>query len=206
MQTGRLLLLSIATLLATSLIVRAREQRTLSNRDRLTNLANRGFFDESLSRIGALAHRSGEPVAVAMMDVDHFKRFNDSYGHLAGDLALCTVARVLSESFRNTDLVARYGGEEFAGLFPGMSLEDATRRLEGLRATIEDLTIRLDSGRTARVTVSIGVAIWPQDGVNLTEALALADLRLYQAKNTGRNRVVTSAESGGLELPKPAAM
>ena len=196
LQGGRLVLLAMATALATALIVRAQEQRSLSNRDRLTNLANRGFFDESLARIGALASRSGEPVAVAMIDVDHFKRFNDTYGHLAGDVALCRVAGTLGESFRTTDLVARYGGEEFAGLFPGMNLEDATRRMEQLRQTIESTPIKIDSSRTASVTVSVGIAVWPQDGVNLSEALALADLRLYQAKNTGRNRVVTSADSG----------
>lgn len=200
LQGGRLVLLAMATVLATALIVRAQEQRSLSNRDRLTNLANRGFFDESLTRIGALASRSGEPVAVAMIDVDHFKRFNDSYGHLAGDVALCKVAGILGESFRTTDLVARYGGEEFAGLFPGMSLEDATRRMEQLRQTIEKTPIRVDSSRTAKVTVSVGIAVWPQDGVNLSEALALADLRLYQAKNTGRNRIVTSVDSGYRDL------
>ncbi len=205
-QGGRLVLLAMATALATGLIVRAQEQRSLSNRDRLTNLANRGFFDESLTRIGALASRSGEPVAVAMIDVDHFKRFNDSYGHLAGDVALCKVAGILGESFRTTDLVARYGGEEFAGLFPGMSLEDATRRMEQLRQTIESMPIKVDSSRTAKVTVSVGIAVWPQDGVNLSEALALADLRLYQAKNTGRNRIVTSADSGYGDLSAhPAA-
>ena len=204
LQGGRLALIVMATLLATTLIVRAQDQRSLSNRDRLTGLANRGFFDESLARIGALASRSGEPVAVAMIDVDHFKRFNDTYGHLAGDVALKAVSGVLGDSFRTTDLVARYGGEEFAGLFPGMSLEDATRRLEQLRRTIESLEVKVDSTRIAKVTVSIGVAVWPQDGVNLSEALALADLRLYQAKNSGRNRIVASADNGHFGLGGPA--
>lgn len=199
-QGGRLVLLAMATALATTLILRAQEQRTLANRDRLTQLANRGFFDESLSRIGALASRSGEPVAVAMIDVDHFKKFNDTFGHLAGDAALRQVAEVLAESFRTTDLVARYGGEEFACLYPGMSLEDAARRLEQLRRRIVDLEIRIDPARTAKVTVSVGVAVWPQDGVNLSETLALADVRLYQAKSSGRNRVVTAADSGLSDL------
>lgn len=207
LQGGRLALLFMATLLATTLIVRAQDQRSLSNRDRLTGLANRGFFDESLARIGALASRSGEPVAVAMIDVDHFKRFNDTYGHLAGDAALKAVSGVLGDSFRTTDLVARYGGEEFAGLFPGMNLEDASRRLEQLRRAIEALEIKVDSTRVAKVTASIGVAVWPQDGVNLNEALALADLRLYQAKTSGRNRIVTSADNsfgmGGRFPPGP---
>ncbi|MEO1085740.1 MAG: GGDEF domain-containing protein, partial [Acidobacteriota bacterium] len=91
-QLGRIMLLAMATGLATALIVRAQEQRRLSNRDRLTNLANRGFFDESMARLGALASRSGEPVTVAMIDVDHFKRFNDTHGHQAGDEALRAVS------------------------------------------------------------------------------------------------------------------
>jgi diguanylate cyclase (GGDEF)-like protein len=197
-QAGRLLTLALATVLAMTLVIRALEQRSLSNRDRLTALANRGFFDESMMRIGALAARSGEPVAVAMIDVDHFKKFNDTYGHLAGDEALRIVARVLSTSFRTTDLLARYGGEEFAGLFPGLKGEDAGRRLEALRDTIGRTAVPIDHrGGSTRVTISIGVAVWPHDGVNLKEALAVADLRLYQAKQAGRNRLVMSGGSAG---------
>jgi diguanylate cyclase (GGDEF)-like protein len=192
-QIGRLVLIVMATALSFTLVLRAREQRSLSNRDRLTTLANRGFFDESLMRIGALAARSGEPVAVAMMDVDHFKRFNDTYGHLAGDEVLRSVGRLLSTTFRNTDLIARYGGEEFAGLFPGLKHKDAGRRLNELRASIGRTPMPTDShGGTTNVTVSIGVAVWPTDGVNLKETLAIADLRLYRAKQGGRNRVVIS--------------
>lgn len=196
-QAGRLLILAMATVLAVTLVVRALEQRSLSNRDRLTSLANRGFFDESLMRMGALAARSGEPVAVAMIDVDHFKKFNDTYGHLAGDEALRGISRILSTSFRTTDLIARYGGEEFAGLFPGLSLEDSSRRLNALRDAVERTPVPIDGrGGATRITVSIGVAIWPTDGVNLKETLAIADLRLYRAKETGRNRVVMAGAAG----------
>ncbi len=195
-QLGRLLLLAIATLLATVLVLRAREQRRLSTRDRLTGLANRGFFDESILRLEALAARSGEPVSVAMIDVDRFKRFNDTHGHLAGDAALRAVAEVLGGYFRATDLVARYGGEEFAGLFPGMSFDDAVERLERLRSTIEELRVPVDGDARARLTVSLGLAVWPADGDNILETLAIADGRLYQAKQNGRNRVVSS-DGGG---------
>ena len=196
-QMGRIMLLVMATILATSLVVRALEQRSLSNRDRLTQLANRGFFDESLMRMGALAERSGEPIAVAMIDVDHFKKFNDTYGHQAGDEALRTVAGVLGTSFRTTDLLARYGGEEFAGLFPGLKTADAKRRLDVLRELIERTLVPIDArGGKTKVTVSIGVAVWPQEGMSLTETLAIADLRLYQAKNAGRNRVVAMGGKG----------
>ncbi len=196
-QIGRLALLVVATVLATTLVVRAREQRRLSTRDRLTDLANRGFFDDNLSRLGAMASRSGEPVGVVMIDIDHFKRFNDSHGHLAGDAALKVVARVLAESFRTTDMIARYGGEEFAGLFPGMNMRYAKRRMDELRAAIERLPVPVDgAGNTSHVTVSMGVAVWPDDGASLVEALSIADLRLYQAKRTGRNRVVTDTLEG----------
>ncbi len=203
-QAGRLLLLAVATVLSMTLVVRALEQRSLSNRDRLTMLANRGFFDESLMRIGALAARSGEPVAVAMIDIDHFKRFNDTYGHMVGDEVLRTVGRILATTFRNTDLMARYGGEEFTGLFPGLKMDNAALRLGDLRATIGRTKVPIDArGGTTRVTVSIGVAVWPIDGVNLKETLAIADLRLYQAKQSGRNRVVTS---GAVESSKAEAL
>ena len=196
-QVGRLALLGVATVLATSLVVRAREQRRLSTRDRLTDLANRGFFDDNLSRLGAIASRSGEPVGVVMIDIDHFKRFNDSHGHLAGDAALRVVAKILADSFRTTDMIARYGGEEFAGLFPGMNMPYAKRRMEELRVTIEKLPVPINSsGGTSHVTVSMGAAVWPEDGASLVEALAIADLRLYQAKRTGRNCVVTTTLEG----------
>ncbi len=197
LQIGRLALLGVSTVLATSLVVRAREQRRLSTRDRLTDLANRGFFDDNLSRLGALASRSGEPVGVVMIDIDHFKRFNDSHGHLAGDAALRVVAKILADSFRTTDMIARYGGEEFAGLFPGMNMSYAKRRMEELRVKIEKLPVPIDSaGGTSHVTVSMGVAVWPDDGASLVEALSIADLRLYQAKRTGRNCVVTTTLEG----------
>lgn len=197
-QGGRLLLLATATLLAAAVVSRAREQRHLSTRDRLTNLANRGFFDESLPRLGAIASRSGDPVTVAMIDIDHFKRFNDTHGHLAGDEALKDVASTLAGSFRSTDLIARYGGEEFAAVFPGMGASDARWRLEQMRAKIESLTIALgDSRPPAQVTVSMGVAVWPHDGDDLLETLAIADRWLYRAKAAGRNCVAFSETKEG---------
>ena len=190
-QIGRGLLLVVSTVLAITLVVRAREQRRLSTRDRLTDLANRGFFDESMGRLEAIAERSGDSVGIVMIDVDHFKRFNDTYGHLAGDEALKRVADTLSDSFRTTDLIARYGGEEFSGLFPGMKMDDAVRRLDQIRIRISELRVPTD-GEPAQVTVSMGVAVWPMDGESLSETLGVADLRLYEAKQRGRNQVVGS--------------
>jgi diguanylate cyclase (GGDEF)-like protein len=204
-QLGRLVLLVMATLLATSLVVRAREQKRLSTRDRLTNLANRGFFDDSLLRLGAVAERSGDPVSVAMIDVDRFKRFNDTHGHLAGDEALKEVAAALGLAFRTTDLIARYGGEEFACVFPGLGSDAAAHRMEKLRLAIEARPIPIGDG-AARVTVSIGLAAWPMDGDNLLQTLAIADDRLYRAKQTGRNRLVTSSETDTVPVDVPAGM
>jgi diguanylate cyclase (GGDEF)-like protein len=200
-QSGRLILLALATMLATTLVLRSFELRRLSTRDRLTLLANRGLFDESLERMEALALRSGDPVTVAMIDVDHFKKFNDTYGHLAGDAALRLVARTLARSVRTTDLVARYGGEEFSGLFPGMKASDAQWRLEDLRREIETLPIVLEGrSESAYVTISVGVAVWPGDGATLEEALEIADGRLYRAKKGGRNRIVTPKDDSGLPV------
>lgn len=205
-QLGRLLLLVMATLLATSLVVRAREQRHLSTRDRLTGLANRGFFDDSLARIGAVAVRSGEQVSVAMIDVDRFKAFNDTHGHMAGDVALKEVAAALGLSFRTTDLIARYGGEEFAGVFPGLGRQAAAHRMEKLRQSIEVCQIPVANGAVARLTVSVGLATWPVDGDNLQQTLAIADDRLYRAKQTGRNRVVTASKTDTVPVEVPAGM
>lgn len=188
-QIGRVLLLVVATVLSVTLVVRAREQRRLSTRDRLTDLANRGFFDESMGRLEAIAARSGDSVGIVMIDVDHFKRFNDTHGHLAGDRALKLVAEALAGSFRTTDLIARYGGEEFSGLFPGMKMDDAVRRLDQIRQKISEMKIPTDGG-PAQVTVSMGVAVWPGDGGGLVETLSVADFRLYEAKQRGRNQVV----------------
>lgn len=190
-QGGRLTLLLLATALAINLVLRSRELRHLSTRDRLTGIANRGFFEESLRNIEALASRSGDPVTVAMIDVDRFKSFNDTWGHLAGDECLRRLAAVLDETFRSGDLVARYGGEEFSGVFPGMGPENAERRMEALRQEIAAIPIALPGrDEEARITASIGVAIWPFDGEDLSAVLAVADERLYAAKSGGRNRVV----------------
>ena len=190
-QLWRIVQLAGATLLAATIVVRARELRLLSTRDRFTGLLNRAVFNEQLEREVAVARRENARFAVAMLDIDWFKRFNDTYGHAGGDEALRLVAATLRSSCRESDVVARYGGEEFALILPGVRSSRAQDLLERFRRTVAATPIHL-TGRTRPVslTVSIGVASWPEDGMTAAEILACADRRLYQAKENGRDQVV----------------
>jgi diguanylate cyclase (GGDEF)-like protein len=190
-QVWRMVQLLGATLIAATVVVRSRELRLLSTRDRFTGLLNRAVFNEQLEREAAFARREDRHFAVAMLDIDHFKKFNDTYGHAGGDEALRTVARTLREACRSTDVVARYGGEEFALILPGVMSGRATDLLERFRRVVAVKPITLPGRpQPASVTVSIGVAIWPDDGDTPAGVLRCADQRLYQAKAGGRDRVV----------------
>jgi len=190
-QVWRMVQLLGATVIAATIVVRSRELRLLSTRDRFTGLLNRAVFNEQLEREAAFARREDGYFAVAMLDIDHFKKFNDTYGHAGGDEALRTIARTLREACRSTDVVARYGGEEFALILPGVMSGRATGLLERFRRVVAVKPITLPGrSKPASVTVSIGVAIWPDDGDTPAEVLRCADQRLYQAKAEGRDRVV----------------
>ncbi|GAA0779460.1 hypothetical protein GCM10009108_17720 [Castellaniella ginsengisoli] len=163
----------------------------LSLTDGLTGLANRRHFDEVLAREGDRSRRERRPMSLLMLDVDWFKSYNDQYGHPAGDVVLCQVARVLLESVRRPgDLAARYGGEEFAVILPGLDVE-AARNLAGqIRTRVEALAIPHAHGLSGRVTISIGVAEMDLDDAHAAETLVgQADAALYRAKDNGRNRV-----------------
>jgi two-component system, cell cycle response regulator len=169
-----------------------RELYERSVRDNLTGLYNRGYF---LGQIGPLAeinsmHELG--LAVILVDIDHFKRINDTYGHDVGDQVLREVADVLRGSTRPEDLVARYGGEEFVLALPTSSLEQAMERAEKIRAQLS--SHHLDStGSCVTVTASLGVSFAPAPRVDdLTNLISAADDALYEAKHAGRNRVVTA--------------
>lgn len=180
-----------ATALAATVVVRSRELRLLSTRDRFTGLLNRAVFNEQLEREVAYARREGARFAVAMLDIDHFKKFNDTYGHAGGDEALRLVAATLRSSCRESDVVARYGGEEFALILPGVRSGKAQDLLERFRRIIVATPIHLSGrARPVSVTISIGVSSFPEDGLTATEVLACADGRLYEAKAQGRDRVV----------------
>ena len=149
------------------------------------------MFNEQLEREVAFARREGTRFAVAMLDIDYFKKFNDTYGHAGGDEALRLVAQTLRRACRETDVVARYGGEEFALILPGVRSTRAHDLLERFRREVAATAIHLSSrARPVSVTISIGVASWPEDGASGAEILGCADGRLYEAKESGRDRVV----------------
>lgn len=160
--------------------------------DALTGVHSRRWLDEALSRLVERAGRSGEGLCVAMVDVDHFKRFNDQHGHEAGDVVLAQVARVLSANLRPTDLVARYGGEEFVVLLPGALLPEAALAGERLREAVAHTAARCPDGRRLPpITVSVGVTSLRADDTP-AGLLKAADQAMYEAKAAGRNRVVTA--------------
>jgi diguanylate cyclase (GGDEF)-like protein len=164
----------------------------MSRTDGLTKIANRRFFNETLESEWRKGIRSGKPLGVILMDVDHFKRYNDHYGHLMGDDCLIKVAEALKNTFtRAGDLVARYGGEEFVVILPNTGA-DITQVAERARAAIEAAAIPHEkSDVTACVTVSIGAcSVVPSEAVRPGQLVDCADQGLYLAKENGRNRVI----------------
>ena len=135
----------------------------------------------------------GESSGMLMLDVDHFKDFNDRFGHAAGDEALRVLAAVLRGQVRDADIAARYGGEEFVVYLPKVDALGAADVAERIRRAIEDTIITVRPGETARITVSVGVAAAPGDGTDRTMLVKAADRMLYAAKEGGRNRVATTA-------------
>jgi diguanylate cyclase (GGDEF)-like protein len=180
-----------AALVCVAAVLRAERLRLLSITDRLTGTANRGFFDLRLAEEESRGKRYGRPFAVAIVDVDHFKRFNDSYGHVAGDRALQTLAETLKSSVRRSDVVARYGGEEFAVILPETGLEEAAHKIELIRRLVAATEVLVDGRNSVKIDVSGGVAAFPRDGADARTVLALADARLYEAKHAGRGRVIS---------------
>ncbi len=190
-QVSRILLLAAATGLNVYIVIGMQRQRRLSTSDPLTGIFNRRFFDDHLANEIQRAERYQRPFAVAMIDVDHFKQFNDSYGHQAGDRALRTAARLLQRAIRRSDIVARYGGEEFVLILRESDGKQATDRVEQIRRGIEAESYPIGRyAAPARLTVSAGIASWPTDGPDAEALTARADERLFAAKNRGRNRVV----------------
>jgi diguanylate cyclase (GGDEF)-like protein len=184
----------------------------LSSRDALTGLANRRSFEAALGREIDRVARSGEPALLLLLDIDHFKRVNDTHGHHAGDVVIQAVAESLNECVRPMDLTARIGGEEFAIILPNCPPAFGQTVAERLRERIERRSITIGMGQQLGVTVSVGGAFAPQ-WVRSSPALWIerADLQLYRAKSEGRNRTcleptpvsLVSAEEKGLLFGTP---
>ncbi|OHV47381.1 diguanylate cyclase [Pseudofrankia sp. BMG5.36] len=171
----------------------------LSITDPLTGLANRRRLDEVLNAEWYRATQPAAPIALAMIDIDHFKPYNDNFGHTAGDRCLQRVTACLSRNTRGTDLAARYGGEEFAVVMPGAELDIAARIAHRLRSAVEEMAEPHPFTAEHVVTVSVGVAsIIPTRGVGPADLVELADAQLYRAKSSGRNRVEVA-----LSTPSP---
>lgn len=189
---------SYATLLLSALEVDVERQR--AETDSLTELPNRRSFDRALARVS----RGRGPRALVALDIDHFKRVNDTLGHEAGDDALRHLARVLREGLRDGDIAARVGGEEFEVLLPGGDLRLGLEVAERLRAQVEARPFQA-RGTEVRLTVSCGVAAFPDPVASADNLVKMADAALYQAKREGRNRVVAARRPGVPDGVRPAA-
>lgn len=159
-----------------------------SIRDPLTQLFNRRYLEESLTREMHRATRDQQPISVILLDVDHFKCFNDTYGHQAGDSVLQAVAKVLVSQVRSSDIVCRYGGEEMIIVLPNTSLEIAYQRAENIRNAVQALQLKADGTKLPQVTISLGIAVFSEHGKTSEALVRQADAALYRAKANGRNR------------------
>jgi diguanylate cyclase (GGDEF)-like protein len=149
-------------------------------------------MEESLERDLRRSIRGKEHLAVLMLDIDHFKRFNDTFGHQAGDALLRALGNLLKESTRGQDIVCRYGGEEFVFVLPGASLDVALKRAELLREDVKQLNAQHGGQILGAVTLSIGIAMCPDNGDNPAQLLKTADDALYRAKEGGRDRIIAA--------------
>ena len=165
---------------------------SMAHIDSLTNIPNRRRFDETLELEWRRCHRSATPLSLLMIDIDHFKSYNDHFGHGAGDVCLATTAATLAAGLaRAADVLARYGGEEFAVILPGANTDGALQIAERLREEVSAKTLpKAPNGESRSITVSIGCAsLVPDDAHSPADLIEAADAKLYQAKTSGRDRV-----------------
>ena len=171
--------------------------RQLATRDQLTGLLNRREFDRIMAEEAERSRRFGHPLALVMLDIDHFKAVNDTHGHLAGDAVLREVAKTLTSQLRTVDRVARIGGEEFALVLVQTGRSAATEVAQRVVKAVAASPVMIESGVSLRLTVSAGLAVLPEDVSWLELLIGAADRSLYAAKRGGRNRVMTHAELAG---------
>ncbi|MGL6029894.1 MAG: diguanylate cyclase [Legionella sp.] len=201
MEDHKLLINAFAELTALALAnVRLRENlRYQSIRDPLTGLYNRRYLEDFMIKQLHQAERSGTPLSVLMMDLDHFKKLNDTYGHDAGDAALKEFGKILQNDIRMSDVASRYGGEEFIVVLYDADANAAKKRAENIRDAISMVHIKYGAQLVGPITVSIGIAEYPKDGRTLEALIENADQALYYAKNHGRNQVVMCSQSQAVD-------
>jgi diguanylate cyclase (GGDEF)-like protein len=190
-QVSRLIIMMTASVLSFSLVARSQRLLQLATKDPLTGLFTRGYVDDRFAVELSRARRYGTALTIAVIDADRFKSLNDTHGHLAGDLALRKIGALLHDTFRQSDTAGRYGGEEFVVILPETDIASAQQKLESLRESVAGSPIALGTHKhEVQVTVSAGLASFPQDGDHAAELFALADERMFQAKREGRNRII----------------
>ncbi|MEA1893478.1 MAG: GGDEF domain-containing protein [Campylobacterota bacterium] len=164
--------------------------RDTSLRDAMTGLYNRRFLEEFIDQVMSQAQREGETYSVMMLDVDFFKMVNDTYGHDVGDKVIAEIGKVLQENIRDADLAIRYGGEEFIVMLHNATLDGTQKVAKQIHSAFANLIFDVGSGETMQKTMSIGIAMFPQDGDTIWKCIKFADTALYVAKTTGRNKIV----------------
>lgn len=195
-QTGKLARTVGETVKLSLSNLRLREAlREQATHDALTGLYNRRYLDETLPRELHRVHRGGGPLAVAMLDIDHFKRFNDTMGHEAGDTVLREIGRILRDNLRKSDIGCRYGGEELALIMPDSGADEALVRIKYLCGLVHAMHVEFRGGVLPPLTLSAGIAEAPRHGDDAEAVLRAADEALYQAKEAGRDRVIVYAGS-----------
>ncbi|MBO2445784.1 GGDEF domain-containing protein [Actinomadura barringtoniae] len=193
-----LLLLALPPVVLLQRSLMHQQLQAAARTDAKTGLLNAAAWQREADTELARAQRSHDPLALLLIDIDYFKRVNDTHGHLVGDQVLIGVASTLCSQLRDYDVVGRFGGEEFVVLLPGADTVEACRVAERLRGRVRRLAVPADEG-TVGVTISVGVSLFRMHGEDLIELLAAADLALYRAKESGRDRVCLPAIDG----PKP---
>jgi diguanylate cyclase (GGDEF)-like protein len=176
----------------------------MSIRDSLTGLYNRRYMEEALVQEMSRTQRNAARLAIIMLDIDHFKQFNDTFGHDAGDAVLRQFGEFLREHVRGSDIACRYGGDEFVLLLSSLSGEGGAQRAEQIREAVTHLHVDHAGGDLGRITLSLGVAVFPDHATEARDVVKAADIALYQAKRSGRDRVVVFSEARCARFPAAA--
>lgn len=186
-------IVSLATYLITEYITKSNEiyiqMKNEAGKDYLTGLYNVRQFESQLSKCSHYAVQYNEDLSILLLDIDHFKKVNDQYGHSKGDKVLKEVGKILTSACRSIDIISRNGGEEFSVILQNCNLKKALEVAERIRQNVEEYNFELDLDNTIKVTISIGVSSYPKNPTNIDDLLIEADKALYKAKRAGRNRV-----------------